>query len=200
LLAAPDFVWWVPYVLKKRSRIIADVTKRYHKWTHKFGIEVPKSWDYCVRLDKENENTLLQDAVRKEMKNIRIAFQILNGDESFSPTYQEIRCHMIFDVMMEDFRRMAPFFAGGHTTYTPCAMTYTSVVSRESVIISLILAALDDLDVKMADIENAYLTAPIKDKICAWSRVWILEWEACAHCASFIWYEVRLCGIQESPS
>jgi hypothetical protein len=41
------------------------------------------------------------------------------------------------------------------------AMTYTSVVSRESVIISLILAALNDLDVKMADIENAYLTAPI---------------------------------------
>jgi hypothetical protein len=52
LLDAPDFVWWVPYVLRKRSRIIASVTKWYHKRTHKFGIEVPKSWDECVRLDK----------------------------------------------------------------------------------------------------------------------------------------------------
>jgi hypothetical protein len=55
---APDFVWWVPYVLKNRILIIAAVTKRYHKRTHKFGIEVPKSWDDCIRLDKENENTL----------------------------------------------------------------------------------------------------------------------------------------------
>jgi hypothetical protein len=65
LLDDPDFVWWAPHVLKKRSRIIAPVTKRYHKRTHKFGIEVPKSWDDCVRLGKENDNTLLQDAVRK---------------------------------------------------------------------------------------------------------------------------------------
>jgi hypothetical protein len=58
--------------------MIAAVTKRYHKRTHKFGIEVPKSWDDCVKLDKENDNTLWQYAVRKEMKNVRIAFKILN--------------------------------------------------------------------------------------------------------------------------
>jgi hypothetical protein len=52
LLDAPAFVWWAPCVLKKLSRIIADVTKRYHNHNHKFGIEVPKSWDDCVRIDK----------------------------------------------------------------------------------------------------------------------------------------------------
>jgi hypothetical protein len=51
-LDAPDFVWCAPHVLKKCSIIIAAVTKRYHKHTHKFGIEVLKSWDDCVRLDK----------------------------------------------------------------------------------------------------------------------------------------------------
>jgi hypothetical protein len=45
-------------------------------------------------------------------------------------------------------------------------MTYASGVSRESVIISLTLAALNDLNVNMADIENAYLTDPITEKIC----------------------------------
>jgi hypothetical protein len=72
---------------------------------------------------------------------------------------------MIFDVKMEDFRRKARCVAGGHTPDTPHAMTYASVVSRESVRIALTLAALNDLDVKMADIENAYLTAPITEKV-----------------------------------
>jgi hypothetical protein len=49
---SPVIVWWAPHVLKKRSRIIDDVKKRHHKRTRKFGIEVPKSWDDCVRLDK----------------------------------------------------------------------------------------------------------------------------------------------------
>jgi hypothetical protein len=68
------------------------------------------------------------------------------------PTYQEIRCHMIFDVKMEDFRRKARFVAGGHTPDTPHAMTSASVVSRESVRVALTLAALNDLDFKMTDI------------------------------------------------
>jgi hypothetical protein len=103
-------------VLQKRTKIIADVTKRYHKRTHKFGIQVPKNWDDCTRLDKGNDSTLWQDAARKEMKNVRIAFKILNGEESIPPTYQEINCHMIFYVKMDDFRRNARFVAGRQTT------------------------------------------------------------------------------------
>jgi hypothetical protein len=71
---------------------------------------------------------------------------------------------MIFDVKMEYFRRNASFVAGGHTTDTPHSMTYASVVSRESVIIAITLAALNDLDVKM-NFENAYLTAPLTEKV-----------------------------------
>jgi hypothetical protein len=81
------------------------------------------------------------------------------------PTYQEICCHMIFDVKMENFRRKVSFFAGGNTTDTPHAMTYASVVPRESARVALTLHALNDLDLKMADIENAYLTAPITEKV-----------------------------------
>jgi hypothetical protein len=66
---------------------------------------------------------------------------------------------------MEYLRRKARFVAGGHTTDTPHTMTYASFVSRESVRIALTLAALNDLDVKMDDIENAYLTSPITEKV-----------------------------------
>jgi hypothetical protein len=99
------------------------------------------------------------------MKNVRIAFKILNGEVSVPPTYQEICCHIIFYFKMEDFRRKARFVEVGHTPYNPHAMTYAIVVSRESVRIALTLAALNDLDVKMADIEHAYLTPPITEKI-----------------------------------
>jgi hypothetical protein len=112
----PAFAWWVPHVRKKRNRIIAAVTKRYHKRTCKFGIQVTKTWDEAVKLDEVNGNTLWQDEIRKEINNDRIAFKVLNGKEAIPPTYQEIRCHMIFDVKMEDFRRKARFVAGGHAT------------------------------------------------------------------------------------
>jgi hypothetical protein len=72
---------------------------------------------------------------------------------------------MIFDVKMEDFLRKARFVAGVHTIDTPHAMAYASVVSRESVKVALNLDALNDLDVKMADIENSYLTAPFTEKV-----------------------------------
>jgi hypothetical protein len=52
LLNIPAFIWWAPHVLQKRTIFFSDVTKLYHKRTHKFGIEVPKSWDECVKLDK----------------------------------------------------------------------------------------------------------------------------------------------------
>jgi hypothetical protein len=85
-------------VLKKRRRSIAAVANIYHKQTHTFVIEVPKSWEKCVRLDKENGNTLWQDAIRKEMKNVQISFQILNVEEAVPPNYQAIWFHMICDV------------------------------------------------------------------------------------------------------
>jgi hypothetical protein len=42
----PAFNWWVPYVLKKRDRIISLIKRcntRYLKRMHKFRIEMPKT-------------------------------------------------------------------------------------------------------------------------------------------------------------
>ncbi len=72
---------------------------------------------------------------------------------------------MIFDIKMEDFRRKACLVAGGHMTNVPATYTYASVVTRETVRIALMLAALNSLDVMAADIMNAYITAPCKEKI-----------------------------------
>jgi hypothetical protein len=137
------------------------MAKHYHIWNFKFGIEVPKTWDDCVRLDKENSNTLRQDAVRKETKNARIAFKIINGDKAIPPMYQYTTCHIIFDMKMEDFWCYAHFGVEGHVTDNPHAMMYASFVPRESVCIALGLADLNDLDVMMVDIKNEYMMVPI---------------------------------------
>ena len=55
--------------------------------------------------------------------------------------------------------------AGGHTTEAPATLTYSSVVSRDSVCIALTIAALNDLKVLSCDIQNAYLTAKCQEKI-----------------------------------
>ena len=64
-----------------------------------------------------------------------------------------------------DFTRKARYCAGGHTTDAPDGITYSCVVSRDSVRIGLFAAALHDVDVLAIDLENAYLNAPCAEKI-----------------------------------
>jgi len=164
----PAFNWWVHHTLKKRDRIISLVKQRqtrYLEKTHKFGVELPKSVRHAYELDKKNGNTFWADAISKEMKNVRVAFRIKDEDEIPKNVYQRIKCHMIFDVKMEDFRRKARMVAGGHMTETPKCMTYSSVVARDTVRIALTLAALNGLEVKAGDVMNAYITAPIEEKV-----------------------------------
>ena len=170
----PAFAWWVPFVLKKRNRIISKIKTKYWVKTHKFGIRIPKNVAEAQKLDTLNGNTLWWDAICKEMKNIMVAFDKYDSlsthndaiNELIMKKYQQVDCHMIFDVKMgENFRRKARMVAGGHQTTTPNTLTYASVVSRDSVRIALTLAALNGLDVLACDIQNAYLTAPCREKI-----------------------------------
>ena len=50
-------------------------------------------------------------------------------------------------------------------TDPPETITYLSVVLRYKVSIDLTLDALNDLPFKIADIQNAYITAPVTEKI-----------------------------------
>ena len=80
------FNYWVPHTLKKRDSIIYLVKKQqtgYLKKTHKFGIEMPKTVKEAAKLDAKNGDTKCMDAISKEMKNVRVAFDILKvGDRA----------------------------------------------------------------------------------------------------------------------
>jgi hypothetical protein len=64
-----------------------------------------------------------------------------------------------------DFTLKARFVAGGHTTEAPSSITYSSVVSRDSIRLAFLIAALNDIDIMSCDLENAYLNAPCREKI-----------------------------------
>ena len=64
----PAFAWWVPFTIKKGSRILAKVKTKYWDKTHKYGYKLPKDAIEAKRIDEENGNTLWQDSIEKEMK------------------------------------------------------------------------------------------------------------------------------------
>ena len=87
----------------------------------------------AIQFNRENGNTLWWDAVCKEMKNIHPVFEPREKPQgNIPPGYQEIKCHLIFDIKMgENFCRKYRFVAGVQMTEIPNTLTYASVVSRD---------------------------------------------------------------------
>jgi len=160
----PAFAWWVKDALRRKKRTIQKVKTRYWQRTHKFGIRLPKSVAEALKLDEENGNNLWHDAIQKEMKNVQAAFKFLNDDDPIPIGYKQIPCHIIFDIKM-DFSRKARFVAGGHKTDPPSTITYSSVVSRDSICIAFLIAALNNLDILSADIGNAYINTEVREQV-----------------------------------
>ena len=157
------FAWWVPFTRRKRDAIIGLVKARVLKRTHKYGVEVPSTVKEALALDAKNGNTFWADAIKKEMFNVGIAFEILDDDQHIPVGWKKNSGHLVFDVKM-DFTRKARYVFDGHKTSKPAHSTYAGVVSRESVRIALTQAALNDIPVWSADILNAYLQAPSSEK------------------------------------
>jgi len=158
------FKWWIKDALKRKKYMIKAAQTRYARGTHKFGIRLPNSVDEALAIDRETNTTFWFDAIQKEMKNVKVAFKFLEPGERVPVGYKWIRCHLIFDVKM-DFTRKARYVAGGHMTDPPSTLTYSSVVSRDSVRIGFLLAALNDLELLAADVGNAYLNASTRERV-----------------------------------
>ena len=142
---------------------------RYFRKTQTFGVRLPKSADEAYKLDTENGNVLWNNAISKEMTDVKVMFKSLEDGEDIPIGYAYVLCHMIFDVKMEDFRRKARLVGGGHMTDTPSTMTYASFVSRETVHLNLVISAFNDLKVKFRDGMDAYITATIEEKV--WTTI-----------------------------
>ena len=168
------FWWWVPHVLRKRDRIVSKIKSKYWRTTHKFGVWLPKTAAEALQIDKETGTDFWRKAIEKELRKVKIAWEVrddldLNEVRKGKQLvgFTEIACHMVFDVKM-DFTQKARFVAGGHLTDDPTTITYSSVVSRDSVRIALTIVELNGLDVMCCDVGNAYLNAPCREKVWFW--------------------------------
>ena len=169
----PAFNWWVKKTLRRRDRIISKVKSKYWRTTHKFGIRIPKTVAEAYEIDRITGTNFWTKAIEKEMSNVRIAFEKLEGvteEEMRSgkkkPGFKFCGTHMIFDIKMDGkFTRKARLVADRHKTDAPASITYSSVVSRDSVRICLMAASLNGLDVFACDIGNAYLNANCREKL-----------------------------------
>ena len=79
----------------------------------------------AVDTDQENGDTLWWDAIIQENKNVTPAFEVWEKWKEDLPIgYQEIKCHIIFDIKLGgNFRRKARLVGGGDTTTAPASIT-----------------------------------------------------------------------------
>ena len=164
----PAFRWWVPFVLKKRERILKKVKTKYWSTSHKYGLELPKSVSHALEIDKRTGTEFWRIAIEKEIRNVFPAFDFVEGDDSkVPPGYTFVETYFVFDIKM-DLTRKARLVARGSMTEPTKEETFASVVSRDTVRLFFLLAALNDVELLSCDIQNAYLSAPNKEKI--WTK------------------------------
>eukprot|EP00957_Ditylum_brightwellii_P159525 12143216-Ditylum_brightwellii.AAC.1 len=96
--------------------------------------------------------------------------------------------------MDRKFMRKAQFVSGGHMADPPANITYSAVVSQESVRIAFLLAVLNDLEIKAADIGNAYLNAKWSERILIKAGIEFRFDKGCMMIVKCAWYGLKLSG------
>jgi len=161
----PAFAWWAPHVINKRHRIMKSLQFFQLKKNMKYGIDIPSTVKEAHEKDNKNGNTFWGDAIKKELSNVIVAFQLVEDGDNIPLGSKLIPYQIIFDVKI-DLTRMARLVAGGHRSPSvkPHA-SYSSVASRDSIRLCFMLAALNEIDILMGDIGNAYLNVPNKERV-----------------------------------
>ena len=131
----------------------------------KFGVEVARTIKHALELDKKNGDSLWQEAIKTELKQINDfkTFRTLERGESLRD-FQRIPYHFVFDVKF-DLRRKARLVAGGHRTDPPKEDIYSGVVGIETVRLAFLLASMNGLQICAADIGNAFLHGKTREKV-----------------------------------
>ena len=95
-----------------------------------------------------------------EMTNNRVAFEHYEGNTSDLVANEKITGKFIINVKLsENLRRKARFVADGHLVDTPASITYSTVVSRDSVRILILVSTLNDPKAMGADVNNDFLSS-----------------------------------------
>ena len=126
--------------------------------SHKYGVQLPSTVQEAFDINGENGNTLLCDALKKDTENLKVTFEIIPDGESPLVQYTKASGHLIFGVTMT-LEGKDRYVKDGHKTPQPEWSTFAGVSSREIIRTALTYAAMNDLPVFGAEIQNSYLQA-----------------------------------------
>ena len=156
-----------PHRFIRLIRALKGVVKGTHGPRYKFGVRIPRTVREAKALDTANGNTLWQDAIDKELRQIDdyATFRPTACTDQAPAGYTGIPYHVVFDVKV-DLRRKARLVAGGNCTSPPKEDVYSGVVGLETIRLGFTLAAINQLEVCAADVGNAYLYGKTNEKVC----------------------------------
>ena len=162
IFTLPGWEWCKNYskdIRKFSRKVYAFKTSRAFGPKYMFGVEVPRSPTHALLLDKKNGNNLWKEAMDKELNAIMSfgTFRVPDEGEDLSE-YQKIPYHVVFAVK-HDGQRKACLVAGGHKTGDPTEDLYSGVVGIGNVRLLFL-----GLEVRAADISNAYLYSKTQEK------------------------------------
>ena len=71
----------------------------------KFRVEILGTVEEAVSLNEKNGNSLWKDTINKEIKNSWTAFKLLNRHGKPPVGYNNITCHLVFDLKLDMTRK-----------------------------------------------------------------------------------------------
>lgn len=133
---------------------------------YKFGVEVPKSPQHALYLDKVNGNKLWEESMQKEFESLNQheTFRVLEDHEYLPDGYKRIPYHIVFDVKF-DLRRKSRLVAGGNWCDPPKEDVYSGVVSLDTIRLGFLLGSMNNLSVCAADVGTAFLYGKTTEKV-----------------------------------
>jgi hypothetical protein len=92
---------------KIRKALASSTSVKY-----KFGKQVSRGIKNAIQLDRKNDNSLCQEAIKTELKQLTdyCTFIVIDSGEAVPNGYQKIPYHIVFDVKY-DFRHKARLVA-----------------------------------------------------------------------------------------
>ena len=147
----PDFSWWVKDSLRRQVMNISKIKSKYWNKSHKFCIRVPKTVKVAYEIDRKSGTEFWTKEITKEKANVCIEFDKIDNitpyemiKQKIRPGYKRVNVNMIFNIKMNGkFIKKSRLVADGHTTSPQPSITYSSVVSRDSVRIVFIIPSLN---------------------------------------------------------
>ena len=97
-------------MIQKRNNMIMKVRTRYWRTTHKYGVELPHSYEEALEIDRRTGTTFWRDAIAKEMTTVRVAFENFTdgtieecrrGEKLIG--HKEVTGHLVFDIKLDGY-------------------------------------------------------------------------------------------------